>query len=243
MNFDFARVFEQLTPLLWQGLYYTLYVSFVSIVAGMIVGLISCFMIISRYRILRILSGTFVWVIRGTPMLVQAMFFFFGVPQVLRMVVPGINETLTEILPFAVNIPMLFTPVQAGILTVALNAGAYFTEIFRAGINAVDKGQNEAARSLGLTQWKTMYKVILPQALRISLPPSVNQWIISVKDTSLLSAIGVGELMQQTRIYAGRTMINFESFIYVALWYLAILSVLMILAKKLETWVTYDRKN
>jgi len=243
MNFDFSRVVEQLTPLLLVGLRYTLYVSVVSIVAGMIVGLISCFMVISRYRVLRILAGSYVWVIRGTPMIVQAMFFFFGVPQVLRMFVPEMNEFLTTVLPFAVNIPTLFTPVQAGILTVTLNAGAYFTEIFRAGINAVDKGQSEAARSLGLTRWKTMRKVVLPQALRISLPPSVNQWIISVKDTSLLSIIGVSELTNQTRIYVGANWVFFESYIYVALWYLAILSALMILAKKLETWVSYDRKS
>ena len=227
MNFDFTRVFDQLTPLLWDGLRITVYISVVSIVLGMLVGLISCFMVISRFRVLRILAGSYVWVIRGTPMLVQAMFFFFGVNQVLRVVFPG----------------FLLSPVTAGIITVLLNAGAYFTEIFRAGIEAVDRGQTEAARSLGLTQWKTMRRVILPQALRMSLPPTVNQWIISVKDTSLLSVIGVGELMQQTRIYAMGVFVFFESFIYVALWYLIILSILMVLAKRLEAWVSYDRKN
>ena len=238
MNFDFPRVFDQLTPLLWEGLRVTVYVSVVSIILGMIVGLISCFMVISRPRrarwpmrgllyVLKWSAGIYVWIIRGTPMLVQAMFFFFGVNQVLRTISPA----------------LLLSPVTAGIITVTLNAGAYFTEIFRAGIESVDKGQSEAARSLGLSQAKTMRKIILPQALRMSLPPMVNQWIISVKDTSLLSAIGVAELMQQTRIYAMGVFVFFESFIYVALWYLAILSLLMVLSKRLEARISYDKKN
>ena len=227
MFFVFPRVFDELTPMLWTGLRVTVYISVISIILGMVVGLISSFMIISRFRALRIIAGAYVWVIRGTPMLVQAMFFFFGVNQVLRAAIPG----------------FLLSPIEAGIITVALNAGAYFAEIFRAGIEAVDKGQTEAARSLGLNQFKTMWKVILPQALRISLPPTVNQWIISVKDTSLLSVIGVGELMQQTRIYAMGVFVYFESFIYVALWYLALLSILMIIAKKLEARISYERKN
>jgi His/Glu/Gln/Arg/opine family amino acid ABC transporter permease subunit len=228
MNFNFDRAIEELTPFLWMGLQTTLYIAVVSIILGMIVGLITCFMVISRYRILRILGGAYVWVVRGTPMIVQAMFFFFGLNQVIR-------QTL--------GTQFLLSPVDAGILTVMLNAGAYFTEIFRAGIGAVDKGQNEAARSLGLTPWKAMYKVILPQALRISFPPIVNQWIISTKDTAILSVIGVGELMNRTQVYAMGTFVFFESFILVGLWYLAPLSVLMILSKKLETWVSYDRKN
>jgi His/Glu/Gln/Arg/opine family amino acid ABC transporter permease subunit len=242
MNFDFERVVEQLTPFLWEGVRLTARISVISICMGMIVGLISCFMVISRFRVLRIIAGTYVWVVRGTPMIVQAMFFFFGVNQVILSIIPWMRETFPALAEVR-NQSFLLSAVTAGILTVTLNAGAYFTEIFRAGISAVDKGQSEAARSLGLTPWKTMYRIILPQALRISLPPTVNQWIISTKDTAILSVIGVGELMNRTHVYSARTFIYFESYIYVALWYLAILSVLMILAKKLETWVSYDRKN
>jgi len=227
MNFNFDRVVREATPLLWEGFQTTLYISAVSIVLGMIVGLFSCFMVISKWRALRILAGSYVWVIRGTPMIVQAFFFFFG-----------LNQLSTALFDF-----QLLSRDAAGILTVTLNAGAYFTEIFRAGIAAVDKGQSEAARSLGLPKSRTMLKVILPQALRISLPPTVNQWIISVKDTAILSAIAVGELMNQMQVYAFGTFVFFESFIYVALWYLALLSALMIFAKKLEEWVKYDRKN
>ena len=227
MNFDFGRVIREMTPLLWDGLQTTVYISVVSIILGMAVGLFTCFMVISRFRALRILGGTYVWVIRGTPMIVQAMFFFFGV-----------NQLTQGIFGF-----QLLGRDMAGIITVTLNAGAYFTEIFRAGIAAVPKGQTEAARSLGLPQGRTMRKVILPQALRISLPPTVNQWIISVKDTAILSVIAVGELMNRTQIYAFGQFVFFESFIYVALWYLALLSILMVFAKKLEKWVKYDRKN
>lgn len=226
MNFDFPRVIEQATPLLWEGMQVTIYISVVSIMLGMIVGLVSCFMIISRWRVLRIMASSYVWVIRGTPMIVQAFFFFFGLGQVFT----------------ALGLPIMSRNV-AGILTVTLNAGAYFTEIFRGGIGAVHGGQTEAARSLGLSKPRTMLKVILPQALRISLPPLVNQWIISIKDTAILSAIAVGELMNRMQVYAMSTFVFFESFIYVALWYLALLSALMVFAKKLEGWVKYDRKD
>jgi len=227
MRFDFPRVFNQLTPFLWEGMQITLYVSVVSILLGMIVGLITCFMVIGKSRVLRILGEAYVWIIRGTPMIVQALFFFFGLNQVLTPISPALR----------------LSPLNAGILTVTLNAGAYFTEIFRAGIGAVQKGQTEAARSLGLSNARAMQKVILPQAFRISLPPIVNQCIISVKDTALLSVIGVGELMNRTQVYAFGTFVFFESFLYVGLWYLALLSVLMILAKKLEGWIRYDNKK
>ncbi|MCL2588036.1 MAG: amino acid ABC transporter permease [Oscillospiraceae bacterium] len=227
MNFDFARVIREATPLLWDGFQTTVYISVVSIVLGMIVGLFSCFMVRSRFRILRFIAGAYVWVIRGTPMIVQAFFIFFG-----------LNQMTQSMFGFA-----LFSRDAAGILTVTLNAGAYFTEIFRAGIGAVDKGQTEAARSLGLPQSRTMAKVIMPQAIRISLPPIVNQWIISIKDTAILSAIAVGELMNRMQVYAMGTFVFFESFIYVAVWYLALLSILMILSKRLEARMSYDRKN
>jgi len=227
MNFDFERVVREATPLLWDGFQTTLYISVVSIVLGMIVGLLSCFMRRSRFGAVRFLAASYVWVIRGTPMIVQAFFFFFGLNQVTQGV-------------FGFQ---LLSRDAAGILTVTLNAGAYFTEIFRAGIAAVDKGQSEASRSLGLSQARTMVKVILPQAFRISLPPMVNQWIISIKDTAILSAIAVGELMNRMQVYAMGTFVFFESFIYVALWYLALLSVLMVLSNRLEARMSYDRKN
>lgn len=225
MNFD--RVIREATPLLWDGFLTTVYISVVSIVLGMIVGLVACFMVISRWRALKVMAGSYVWVIRGTPMIVQAFFFFFGINQL------SMNTIGTQI----------FDREMAGIITVTLNAGAYFTEIFRAGIAAVPKGQTEAARSLGLSGSRTMAWVILPQALRISLPPMVNQWIISIKDTAILSAIAVGELMNRMQVYAMSTFVFFESFIYVALWYLALLSALMIFAKKVEDWVKYDKNN
>ncbi|MCL2864637.1 MAG: amino acid ABC transporter permease [Lachnospiraceae bacterium] len=227
MNFDFARVFQELTPLLWDGFQTTVYVSIISIVLGMMVGLLSCYFRTCRFRILRFLAASYVWVIRGTPMIVQAFFFFFG-----------LNQVTQAMLGF-----QLLSRDMAGILTVTLNAGAYFTEIFRGGIAAVDKGQTEAARSLSLPQSRTMLRVVLPQALRISLPSMVNQWIISIKDTAILSAIAVGELMNRTQVYAFGTFVFFESFIFVAVWYLVLLSALMILSNRLEARMNYDKKN
>jgi len=160
-------------------------------------------------------------------MLIQALFFFFGANQILSSFIPGFRLSV----------------VTAGIITVALNAGAYFSEVFRAGIEAIPKGQMEAARSLGLSKGKALRKIVLPQAFRVSLPPMVNQCIISIKDTSLLSVIGLGEMTNAARVYVGATFRFFETYIYLGLFYLGILSVLMVISKKLEDWVNYDRKN
>lgn len=223
----FQRVAEQATPLILDGMKLTVFVSVASILIGIIIGLLACFMKMSRFPLWRWIANTYVWVIRGTPMLVQGMFFYFGANQVLSQMIPG----------FGLDV------VAASVITVSLNAGAYLTEIFRSGINAVPKGQSEAARSLGLSHWKTMRKVVLPQAVRIVIPSMVNQFIITIKDTSILSAIGLAEMTNRSGIYAGASYLYFETYIYVGLFYLAILSVLMIISNKLEGAINYERKN
>ena len=224
---DFGRVIREATPLLLQGLRYTIIVSLLGIIIGIVIGLFVCLMKMSNNKILRAIAGTYIWIIRGTPMLVQSYVVFFGFPQLIQMFVPGFR----------------LDAFTAGVITLSLNAGAYLAEIFRSGIQAVPKGQTEAARSLGLSSTKTMMKVVLPQAFKITIPSLVNQFIISVKDTSILSAIGLAELTNMTKQYVGKSFEFFASYVYLAAYYLVFVSLLMLLSNYIEKRLKYERKS
>ena len=224
---DFGKVFSGAMPLLLEGLKLTVITSLVSIAIGMVIGLLVCLMKMSKHAVPRAIAGVYIWIIRGTPMLVQAFIVFFGVPQVVRMFVTDFK----------------FTALTAGIITLSLNAGAYLAEIFRGGIMAVPKGQTEAARSLGLSQGQAMRKVVLPQAVKFSIPSLVNQFIITIKDTSILSAIGMAELVNKAKIYVGSTYTFFETYLVVAAMYLVIISILMIISNYIEKKLKYERRG
>lgn len=224
---DFALVFEQSWPMLLEGLKITIKISLLSIAIGMVIGLISCLMGLSKFKIFKAISTVYVWIIRGTPMIVQAFIVYYGIPIIIQSFNP--NFIISEFL--------------AGTITLSLNAGAYLSEIFRSGIQAVDKGQVEASRSLGIPSGKTMFRVVLPQAFKITIPSIVNQFIITIKDTSILSVISLAELCNQAKQYSASTYRFFEVYILVGLCYLAIISLLMILSKFVEKKVSYDRRK
>lgn len=224
---DFQKVFQNATPLLLEGLKYTVLVSVISILIGMVLGLLLCIMKLSKSPVLRAISSAYVWLIRGTPMLVQAFLIFFGFPQLIQLLNPAFK----------------LDPLSAGIITLSLNAGAYLSEIFRGGIMAIPKGQEEAARSLGLSKTKAYTKVILPQAFKVSIPSLVNQFIISIKDTSILSCIGLAEIVNKAKTYVGSTYQFFATYVLVAIFYLIIISALMILANYLEKRFKYEQKR
>ena len=131
--------------------------------------------------------------------------------------------------------------MSAGIVIMSLNAGAYMTELIRGGIEAVDKGQMEAARSLGLPYSKAMSKVILPQALRTMLPSIINQFIVTLKDTSLLSVIGLRELTQNTKIIVANNMEAFSMYFIVAVYYWVIVNLLSLVATMIEKRTSYGK--
>ncbi|MBQ5347348.1 MAG: amino acid ABC transporter permease [Ruminococcus sp.] len=224
---DFSRVINDALPLLLEGLKLTVLVSLASIAIGMVIGLFVCLMKMSKNIVLRAIAGVYIWIIRGTPMLVQALIIFLGVPQLIQMAVKDFR----------------FDAVTAGIITLSLNAGAYLAEIYRGGIMAVPKGQTEAARSLGLSKAKTMRKVVLPQALKFSVPSLVNQFIITIKDTSILTVIGMAEVVNKAQQYVGSTFVYFETYSIVALMYLAIISLLMVLSNYIEKKLKYEEKK
>ena len=150
---------------------------FFACIIGLVVGLMS----VVKNRACNIIATIFVDVIRGVPMIVLAFYVFFAVPMLLNNIM-HLNTML------GINTQLTLTALQAGTICLALNCGAYMAEIIRAGIESVDKGQMEAARSLGLSYWKAMAKVVLPQAIRTMIPSIINQFIITLKDTSCRSS-------------------------------------------------------
>ncbi|MFR8711183.1 amino acid ABC transporter permease [Anaerotignum lactatifermentans] len=210
---NFINYAVSIAPRLFEGLKMTASMTVCSLILGIVVGLISCFFSISKVKILNKLSGAYLSIIRGTPLMVQAMFIYFGI---------------TGALGFRIS------SFSASIIVLMLNAGAYLSEIFRSGIKAINKGQMEAARSLGLPHGVAMRKVILPQAFRIVIPSVTNQFIITLKDTSILSVIGVAELMRQSNQIVSGNFRGFETYAVVAVWYYVLVVILTKLFKLLE---------
>ena len=186
-------------------------------ILGMIFGLLS----VLKNKACNIISNIFVFVIRGVPMIVLAFFIYFGIPYLINTSL-GFGGGFT------------LSALQAGTICLALNCGAYMAEIIRAGIQSVDIGQMEAGRSLGLPYWKTMRKIILPQAIRTMIPSIINQFIITVKDTSILSVIGFPELVLAAKQVQANTFKAFETWAIVGIMYLIVITILSYLAKLVE---------
>jgi polar amino acid transport system substrate-binding protein len=208
----FFGLLKSTLPLLLQGLKLTLILTVVSIAIALVLGIIFGLMRVSRAMWLRAIGTTYVDIFRGTPLLVQAFFIYFGIPAALGF---------------------KMTAITAGIITLSLNAGAYMTEIVRGGIQSVDKGQMEAARSLGIGYLPTMRKVILPQAIRTMVPSYINQFVITLKDTSILSVIGIAELTQTGRIIIARNFQSFNMWLIIGIIYFIVIMALTKLSDRM----------
>lgn len=159
----------------------SLLIAVISVTAGTILGTLGAIARLSHNKVANIIAAIYVEVLRGTPMLMQITFAFLALPAIIRMIIGH---------------PIRFDPLVTGIVAIGLNSGAYTTELIRSGINGVDNGQFEAADTLGLSYKQKMKMVILPQAFKNILPPLVSEFITLIKDSSLLSTIGVVELMK-----------------------------------------------
>ncbi|WP_313528944.1 amino acid ABC transporter permease [Anaerotignum sp.] len=210
---NFFEYTIQILPQLLEGMSLTIRMTVVSLVLALIVGIVSCMFTISKIKVLNWISAIYLSVIRGTPLMVQAFFIYFGITSALDIRISA------------------FT---ASIIVLCLNAGAYLSEIFRSGIMAVNKGQMEAARSLGLPHGVAMRKVVLPQAIRIVIPSVVNQFIITLKDTSILSVVGCAELMRQGSQIVARNFRSFETYAVIAIMYYILITILTKVAKIIE---------
>ncbi len=197
---------------------------FFACILGLIFGILS----VLKNKVCNVISQIFVDVIRGVPMIVLAFFVFFGIPYLFNNIM-GIGG-------------LTLTALQAGTVCLALNCGAYMAEIIRAGIQSVDIGQMEAARSLGLPYWRAMQRVVLPQAIRTMIPSIINQFIITLKDTSILSVIGFPELVNTAKNVQANTFKSFQTWAIVAVMYLVVITLLSKLAKLLERRLNRGRQ-
>ena len=202
------------------GLLVTIEATIISLLIAAVLGLIFGLMSVSRNRILKIISRIYVDIIRGTPLIVQAFFIYFGLTSALDIRMEAIT---------------------AGIITLSLNAGAYTAELFRAGIQSVPKGQMEAARSLGLPYGMAMRKVILPQAVKTMIPALVNQCIITLKDSSILSVIGMAELTQAGKLIIAQNLRSFEMWLIVGVIYFIIIMILSKISSYIEGKLQYGK--
>ena len=205
MSLDFSVLAGNM-QYFYTGVKWTILISFLSVLFGVIFGALLTLMKRSKFKIgkvkpLSVLASAYIEIIRGTPMLLQIMLVYYGFDQLL-----GIN----------------MDPIPAGIIAVSLNSAAYVSEIIRAGIDAVDKGQLEAARSLGMSQFMAMKLIIIPQATKNILPAIGNEFVTVIKESSMASVIGVGEIMYGAKVITGKTFRAFEPLIVAAVFYFVI---------------------
>jgi polar amino acid transport system permease protein len=211
-------------PLL-QGLLITIALTLVAMLVGIVLGTVVGVMRLSRNPVTAAVAWGYVWVFRGTPVYLQLLVWFNLALIFPYLTIPGITTARTV---------DLITPFAAASLGLGINQGAYTSEVVRGGIQSVDEGQTEAAHAIGMTNWMTLRKVVLPQAMRVILPPIGNEFIGMVKTTSLASAIGVTEILNEAQsIYIVNNRIM-ELLIVCGIWYLAAVSVLSIAQYYLE---------
>ena len=213
-----------------KGLVMTLKLTVVSMVVGVVLGAILAVMRLSENPVFRYVAGGYIWLFRGTPILVQLLFWFF-----LGTVLPRIGLGI----PFGPDFVSwdtntLITPFAAAILGLGLNEAAYMAEIVRAGIGSVDKGQSEAAEALGMGPLTTYRRVVLPQAARMIVPPTANQTISMLKLTSLTLVIGLPELTTTAQLIYGRNFQQIPLLIVASIWYLVLTTILTIIQIRLE---------
>jgi polar amino acid transport system permease protein len=209
-----------------RALYTTVYIAVIAQAMGVVLGLVAALMRMSKLWPLRFLSGAYVLVFRGTPLLVQIFFVYYGANLLLGFTL--IPNTLH------LGVFSLDGAVVAGILALGINEGAYMREIVRAGIDSIDKGQMEAARSLGMTYGLAMRRIVLPQAARVIVPPLGNEFNNMLKTTSLVFTIGVYEMFADAEIHYSQTFQPVEYFLAVAFWYLVLTTVWSLIQAQIE---------
>ena len=188
-----------------QGVPVTVGVTLIAMVTGVVLGLVLALMKMSRIKVLTALASLYIEIIRGTPLIVQALIMAYGLPQLLQS--SGISFRW----------PYLIIPA---VIVCGLNSAAYVAEVIRSGIQAVDKGQMEAARSIGMTRAQAMKLIVIPQALKIVLPSFGNEFVSLIKETSVLSYVGVVEILRKGALWNAATFNTFEAYIGVALVYM-----------------------
>ena len=216
------ELFAQTYPRLLQGLWMTIELTLVSLLIAAVLGLLFGLLSVSRTTFLRGISRVYIDIIRGTPLIVQVFFIYFGIPSALNMRLDAFI---------------------AGVIALSLNAGAYTAEIVRGGIQSIDKGQMESARSLGLPYTMAMRRVVLPQAIKTMIPAIVNQCIITLKDSSLVSVIGLAELTQTGRLIIANNFESLKMWIIIGVMYFIPIMILSKVSSHIERKMSYGKSK
>ena len=225
-NFDFLRAVSELLPkLLGEALRIVIIVTILGFILALIVGFILALARVSKSKILNGIVILFQEIIRGTPLLVQLVYIYYVVPLLIEVIVYLItgNDQKVEM-----------SPVVAGIIGMGINYGTYISEVIRSAIISIDKGQIEAGLALGLSRRQAMFRIVIPQAIRNSIPVFGNYLVMLVKDTSLMAYITAQEFLMTTKAYTAQTFLTIESYTILALVYLCICIPLSLVMKLVE---------
>lgn len=210
---------QQIIPMLFRGLATTMQIAITGILLGFLLGAVCGYALQCQNKIARGIANVYIWIIRGTPLVVQALYVYFAIPALVTLIT-GERFTIAS--------------TTAGIICITLNAGAFISAIVKGALESVEIGQKEAGCALGLTKGQILFHIVIPPAFKSMIPGLFNQFIISVKDTALLSMISVNDITRQTQNYVARTYNTLPAYTACAVFYLILLSVLMILQKVVE---------
>lgn len=218
------------SPQVMAGLFTTLMLTTISMTLALLLGIIVAVAAASRNPVLSSVARGYIWIFRAIPLLVQIIFWYnlaalypklgFGVPF------------LPPIVEFDTN--SVITAISAAIIAMSLNEGAYMAEIVRSGLNSVDSGQREAARALGMSSWDSFRRIVMPQAMRVIIPPTGNETLSMLKYTSLVSVIALPDLLYSTQLISSRTFEVIPMLLVASLWYLLVSTVLMVIQSGIE---------
>ena len=210
MKLDFLEV---LLPMLFKGLKWTMIIAVLGILFGFIIGALAGFALQFKNKVAKGIANVYIWIVRGIPLMVLAMWIYYVIPKLTGVRLS--SET-------------------AGVITITLNSGAFISELVRGALAGIDPGQREAGLALGLSNIQTLFHIIVPPAFRTMLPGLFNQFIISVKDTAMLSVIVVNEITKQIQNYAALSFKTIQAYTTGAVFYLVLISILILAQKWIE---------
>lgn len=217
---SFWELFMETLPGYQDAIWATIKITLLGLLIGIIIGLLFAFLKVSKYKLLQIIADIYINIIRGTPLVVQIFVLYFGLVSFVDL-----------------------GRFLSGGIALGIHNGAYIAEIFRGSIQSIDKGQTEAARSLGMSYSLSMRRIVLPQALRRAIPPLGNQFIIALKDSSLVAFIGFQELFNRAQRIQSSTGLAMESYIIVGIYYLILVLILSLILNRVESYLSKSERG
>ncbi len=218
------------SPQVIAGLFMTMMLTAVSMTLALLLGTVIAVAAASRNPVLSVVAKAYIWIFRAIPLLVQIIFWYN-----LAALYPRLSFGIPFMPPLAeLDTNSVITAISAAIIAMSLNEGAYMAEIVRSGLNSVDSGQREAARALGMSSWDSFRRIVMPQAMRVIIPPTGNETLSMLKYTSLVSVIALPELLYSTQLISSRTFEVIPMLLVASLWYLIVSTILMMVQSGIE---------